>query len=489
MGTKYSSQSASGYNSVPPADDGTVSEANKGKWSTIKTKLADPVKTLADAINTALGTHFDHGPTALTSNTTLGASHYEKFIQVSGSGVTLSLSDAATLGAGWNCWITNTDTSNSVTIGRATSGDTFNGSAANYTLLPGVSVLVFVIAAATGFRTSYVSDITTPRQKISRNLSLSAAVGSNALTISLKGDDGNDPSTANPVIIPFRNATVATGDTAYIAVTAATSIVVSSGSTLNTTDNIPFRLWVVGFNDGGTFRMGVINCLDGNNGIYALSGFGIASSTAEGGAGAADSAHVIYTGTAVSSKAYTVLGYVTYEAGLATAGTYSAVPTRIQLFNPGVPLPGSSVQIKNNSDAAVATGTTVTANDDTIPQNTEGDQYMSQALALTSAANIVRIEHEGQYSTSAAGTPKLIVSAFVDSVANALATAATIVDNNGGRRIRLDTNFAPGTATSRTYKIRAGVSAAGTTTFNGETGARLFGGVSASFIRVTEIMI
>ena len=175
MGTKYSSQSASGYNSVPPADDGTVSESNKGKYSTIKTKLADPVKTLADAINTALGTHFDHGPTALTSNTTLGASHYEKFIQVSGSGVTLSLSDAATLGAGWNCCIVSTDSANATTIGRATGGDTINGSAANYTLQARAGILVFVNAAATGFEIRLFLSPTSANT-LSSVLNMSAAI-------------------------------------------------------------------------------------------------------------------------------------------------------------------------------------------------------------------------------------------------------------------------------------------------------------------------
>lgn len=154
MGTKYASVSVSGYNATPPADDGTVSEANKVKWSTIKTKLPDPLKTAIESIDTALVTAFDRGPTALTSNTTLGASHYEKFIQVSGSSVTLTLSDAASLGAGWNCWIVNTDSSNSVTIGRATGADTFNGSAANYTLKPTDRVHVFVNAAASGFLTA-----------------------------------------------------------------------------------------------------------------------------------------------------------------------------------------------------------------------------------------------------------------------------------------------------------------------------------------------
>lgn len=153
MGTKFSSLSASGYNSVPPADDGTVSEANKGKWSTIKTKLADPVKTLVDSAIAALVTHFDNGPRALTSNTTLGASDYGKIIQVSGSSVTLTLTDAATLTAGWWCDIRNTDASNTVALGRATGADTLNGVAANGVILPGTSLRVFVIAAATGFYT------------------------------------------------------------------------------------------------------------------------------------------------------------------------------------------------------------------------------------------------------------------------------------------------------------------------------------------------
>lgn len=150
MGTKYSGNATSGYNSTPPADDGTVSEANKVKWSTIKTKLTDPIKTFGETIDSELTTHFDHGPTALTSNTTLDATHYEKFIQVSSSGVTLTLTDAATLGAGWNCHIFNTDT-NTTTIGRATGGDTINGTAANYTLQARSGIKVFVNSAGTGF--------------------------------------------------------------------------------------------------------------------------------------------------------------------------------------------------------------------------------------------------------------------------------------------------------------------------------------------------
>ena len=123
MGTKYSANSISGYNSSPPSDDGTVAEANKVKWSNHKTKLADPIKTLAEAIDTDLQTHFNTGPTAYTSNQTIDATHHNQVIQTSGAGITLTLSDAATLAAGWFTRIVNTDSTNTVTIARATAGE------------------------------------------------------------------------------------------------------------------------------------------------------------------------------------------------------------------------------------------------------------------------------------------------------------------------------------------------------------------------------
>ena len=54
----YTSQSISGYNSSPPPDDGTQTAANQLSWAKHKTKLADPVKTLAEGINTAVSATF-----------------------------------------------------------------------------------------------------------------------------------------------------------------------------------------------------------------------------------------------------------------------------------------------------------------------------------------------------------------------------------------------------------------------------------------------
>ncbi len=153
-----------------------------------------------------------------------------------------------------------------------------------------------------------------------------ASVGSSALTLAVKTNDGNDPSLACPVFVVFRHATLANGDFVVLAFTAAHSLVVTSGSTLGTSNGTAFKLGVGIFNDGGTLRLGVAN----QTTQYVFNESVLKSSTAEGGAGAADSANTWYTGTAVTSKALTMVAVLDYPSGLATAGAWSAAPTTNQ---------------------------------------------------------------------------------------------------------------------------------------------------------------
>jgi hypothetical protein len=315
-----------------------------------------------------------------------------------------------------------------------------------------------------------------------------------ALTIAIKTFAGADPSSSDPVLILFRNVTAATGDFTVITLTAATSFTVSSGSTLGTVNGQPFRIWIVGFNDGGTFRLGFINCLTGSDAvgwnIYPLSGWGIASSTAEGGAGAADSAHVFYTGTAVTSKPYVILGWFSYESGLSTAGTWNANPTRIHLQTANDPVPGSVIQRKESMTGAVATGTTTVPFDDTIPQNTEGTEYMSVSIIPTSAANLLHATSQGNFASSN-GAFGFVMALFRDSTADALAVS---VDSDGAvtgvmmGTINLSKKLIAASVSSTTLKIRAGSDVAGTTTFNGIVSTRRYGGVVNSFVAAEEIM-
>ena len=149
MGTKYTTTAVVGYNSTPPADDGTVSDANKLKWSTIKTKLPDPLNTAIAAMDTKLVDYVNVGPVAKTTTYTTVAGDHNKTLECSGT-FTVSLMDASSAGAGYTVEINNQGTG-TITVGRITAGNTINTVASNVTLAPKVSMTFRVIAAANGY--------------------------------------------------------------------------------------------------------------------------------------------------------------------------------------------------------------------------------------------------------------------------------------------------------------------------------------------------
>ncbi len=412
-----------------------------------------------------------------------------------GSSFTLTLPSAVTAGDGFRIHVRHTGTANSVAIATV-SAQTING-ASSWTLDGQYQAIQLVSDAANwhidgdGLGASSVTPFniaaaTLPYGGGILNGTISASVAASALTISILNYDGTAPSTSKPVKVGIRSATAANGDYSVLSLTSSTTVVLSSGSTLGATNSVSFRGWIVAFNDAGTLRLGIINCLSGVN-IYPLGQHPIASSTAEGGAGGADSAQVFYTGTAVSSKPYTVLGYFAYEGGLSTVGTWNVAPTRLQLFGHGVPLPGQPVQSQQNYTGAVATGTTAIPYDDTIPQITEGDQYMTQAITPTSGANLLEIDWRLQITNTSTGAGQC-VALFQDATAGALVAnfqyqAGSVPQINNGSWAMV-----AGTTSSTTLKLRGGHSGGATTTFNGDAGARKYGGVLGSFLRVREIM-
>lgn len=150
MGTKYSSQSASGYNSSPPSDDGSTAATNRVSWATIKTKITDPIKTLADAINTALTTVFDTSARAITASDSAVAGDHDRVIQVNTASVSVTLADAATMAAGYMVGVHNNSSGN-ISVVRATGADTINGATKNIVLPAGQRANFRVNAAANGY--------------------------------------------------------------------------------------------------------------------------------------------------------------------------------------------------------------------------------------------------------------------------------------------------------------------------------------------------
>lgn len=145
-----------------------------------------------------------------------------------------------------------------------------------------------------------------------------------------------------------------------------------------------------------------------------------------------------------------------------------------------------AIQAVNTQSGAVATGTTTIPIDDTIPQNTEGTEFITRAITPTNASNKLRIDVVFMGACDTANR-NLTVALFQDTTANALAAVTDFSPTAGGMRPISFTHYmTAGTTSSTTFKVRAGVETSGTVTFNGAAGSRYLGGVMASSITVTE---
>ena len=167
---------------------------------------------------------------------------------------------------------------------------------------------------------------------------ISASVGSNALTIS-----------ASALSLDFRSTTLGSGTVTTVSGTPA-NLVISSGSTLGTVSATRSRIAVLAMNNAGTIELAAVNVA----GLNDLSETNVISTTAEGGAGGADSVNVIYSTTARSNLAYRVIGYI--ESTQATAGTWASAPSTIQgiggraMMPPGITL---SVPVASTSGTSI----------------------------------------------------------------------------------------------------------------------------------------
>ena len=136
---------------------------------------------------------------------------------------------------------------------------------------------------------------------------------------------------------------------------------------------------------------------------------------------------------------------------------------------------------------ATASGTTAMPYDDSIPQKTEGDQYMQKAFTPVSATNLLKIDIV--FNCSKGGGTVICAGLFQDDTAGALAAAAGYgADNNIPFQICF-TYYMTAGAGARTYKVRAGEIGGNIMYFNGNNSGRIFGGVMASSMTITEIQV
>ena len=354
-------------------------------------------------------------------------------------------------------------------------------------------VIAEILAASWVSTARLASNSVTPLKLATSSLQLSkmvngrldVSVAASACTVALKTRAGTDPSATDPVYVLFRDATLTSGDSAVLTITAATSFTISSGSTLGTSSAVPSRIYIGMANDGGTGRLFVYHAYSGTDIITLDEGL-LYSSTAEGGAGGADSAQVLYSATSFSSKAVSLLGY--FESTQATAGTWATAPSKVHALRSGDKRPGDLVQERASYGVGLDSGTLTIPFDATTPTSTEGDDYVAVGIEPRSACNRLLVDAT-LYLTNSSTANAAMTAALFDGGASAV--SAGLANHTGtGKPIPVHVAYSvnAGSTSSKIFTVRAGLESAGTTYLNGSsTGGTLLGQTLTSVLRVREI--
>jgi len=173
---------------------------------------------------------------------------------------------------------------------------------------------------------------------------------------------------------------------------------------------------------------------------------------------------------------------------LGDSGDTFTVPSGATIVNSGTATGfAKTKQTVSTMVVSSTSGSTTIPLDDTIPQNTEGNEFMTLAITPTSATTKLQIDVRIQVTNGTADI-HMITALFQDSTANALAAAALGINNSGNNQnspMSLTYVMTSGTTSATTFKVRSGATS-GTTYFNSRSGGRELGGVLTSSIVITE---
>lgn len=145
---------------------------------------------------------------------------------------------------------------------------------------------------------------------------------------------------------------------------------------------------------------------------------------------------------------------------------------------------GFCVQLALATNTGVGTTTTTIPYDDTIPQITEGTEFMTVSITPKTTTNILIVEVTAVLARSAAGN--MTMALFRDAGADAVAAVPVRIESVDGAEVaRISYGVVAGSVAATTFRMRAGPTS-GTLTFNGANAARLYGAIVKSSMVVTE---
>lgn len=157
---------------------------------------------------------------------------------------------------------------------------------------------------------------------------------------------------------------------------------------------------------------------------------------------------------------------------------------RIELINPAK----TPVQLASASSSALVTTSSAMPNDNTIPQSSEGVEFLTVAITPRYANSklLILVNSFGDTSLSRPFSGAL----FLDNNSDAFyAQPVTPDPNNAGTTtpFNLMTVIDAVDTSPRTYRLRMGPNAGSTLTINGINGSEVFGSISTSTMSVMEI--
>ncbi len=240
------------------------------------------------------------------------------------------------------------------------------------------------------------------------NLTLAFSNNGTALTCAVKDQAGNDPSGASVVNVGMRSATPGSGIYNQRTITSALSTTISSGSTAGFTSGNTYTLYWYLIDNAGTLELAWAGVIFDEGSIV--------STTAEGGAGGADSIRTLYSTTARSNVPCRLIGRTTHS--LATAGTWNEDPDEVALvpFNKKM-----AIAQANGNPASASSGNPVifpsTVFDTHNLYNTASGRYTAPFTGYCKV-----------YGTIASGNTAVAVVIYVNAAG---VTVAGYTDSNG----------------------------------------------------------
>jgi len=219
--------------------------------------------------------------------------------------------------------------------------------------------------------------VSTLQNDLLENITISASVSANALTIAYKDAAGNNCSSTSPSFVTFGDKPITSGLPIIRSITAALAITIPSGATLGCRNATYSEVYVYLLDDAGTIDIGVCRIKLPEDILWSSA----AISTS------ADDSYNLYSVTGRTAVRIKCIGLVGFTQ--ATAGVYATAPSKVSSNI----LPQTNIGCFVNSDA----GTTYTNNTNS---SVVLEDIVQDPLSLWDSSNEFTAPLDGFYQAS-----------------------------------------------------------------------------------------